>query len=763
MINRIKIILLLLTILLFIIPIEAQVQHGYVKTKGRIDNFGNTIAGKRLPGTTIKVDGRYIVSHESGNFSFPVSKNTFNVLSIRKNNYILYDREQLRGYKYSSNPLIFVLEKPEDHHDDKLIAQQKISRTLRKQLAQRENEIERLKEEGRVSRQEYQRLYNELYNDDRKNQQMVEAMAEKYASLDFDQLDDANRKIKTLILNGELKKADSLINAKGNIEARIASLWTLKEVNQKEERILKERENNLNKSKVIERQTLEDIAEDCLNKHNMYKLRYLLDSASYYIQLRADLDTMNFLWQYDVASFEEQHNTIMSEKMYKRALYIATIKKSENERLYEPYMAYTYTKLADIYRKQVRYSQSIEMLENAVPIFEHYSNLDSTYFINDLIVVYNSLAELWRLSLDYQKSEEMLLKIAPIIDKIPEEKTLNGIPILIQTYINWGLLFKDVKKDKECVSAMKEAIGLIESLMDGNIEKQSQLANCYSILADIYSAIKDMNESEKCRKYAIEIYKSLAAQDPFTYELALSKAYYSLAHLYVFEDVQRTNESEQLYRNSIRILENRAKKGAHINLLGLILLYNELEYLYRNMGNIDGIAKEYSSIISFLGHMSDEYSIEDYKNNLPIYYIKLANLYIEKKQYRDSFIYYELALKIMEPLYEKNPKSCKQEIYELLVNLSYISLLTKQYLKAEKYSLKAIKIDSTNYMAYSNLAPSYLLQGKYNEAEKIYRQYNLVLRDEFLKDFKEFTEADVIPSRIKNDVKKIIYILTRSE
>ena len=66
-------------------------------------------------------------------------------------------------------------------------------------------------------------------------------------------------------------------------------------------------------------------------------------------------------------------------------------------------------------------------------------------------------------------------------------------------------------------------------------------------------------------------------------------------------------------------------------------------------------------------------------------------------------------------------------------------------------------------MAYSNLAPSYLLQGKYNEAEKIYRQYNLVLRDEFLKDFKEFTEADVIPSRIKNDVKKIIYILTHSE
>lgn len=111
-------------------------------------------------------------------------------------------------------------------------------------MTQRENEIERLKEEGRISRQEYQRLYNELYNDDRKNQQIVEAMAEKYASLDFDQLDDANRMIKTLILNGELQKADSLINTKGRIEARIASLETLKEVNQKEERTLKEREIN---------------------------------------------------------------------------------------------------------------------------------------------------------------------------------------------------------------------------------------------------------------------------------------------------------------------------------------------------------------------------------------------------------------------------------------------------------------------------------------------------------------------------------------
>lgn len=760
MINFIKFILFSLSLVLSLVSTKAQVQHGYVKTKGRIDNNGNTISGKRLPGTTIKLDGRNVVSHESGTFSFSVSKKTFNVLNVQKNNYILYDREQLRTYTYSSNPLIFVLEKPEEHNEDKLIAQQNISRTLRKQLAQRENEIERLKEEGRISRQEYQRLYNELYNDDRKNQQMVEAMAEKYASLDFDQLDDANRKIKTLILNGELQKADSLINAKGSIEDRIESFKVLKDVNQKEEAILKERENKLKKSLAVERQTLEDIAEDCLNKHNLYKLRYQLDSASYYIQLRADLDTMNILWQYDVASFEKQHNTIMSEKMYKRALYIVNIKKSENKKLYEPYMAWTYTELADLYRKELRYEQSMEMLEKAISIFEQYSELDSTYFIYDLIMSYNTLAEVLRLNIDYQKSEEVLLKMAPVMKQLPGEYPLKGISAFIQSYINWGLLFKAVKKNKECIMAMKEAIGLIKVLMDGNLKKQSQLAYCYSILADIYTEVQEKNESKKMQKCAIEIYKSLVEKYPFTYELSLSKAYYSLAQLYVCEDV---NESEELYRKSISVLENRAKKGAHINLLGLILIYYELEDLYRKMGNNEEIEKEYKSIISFLEYMSDANSIEDYKNNLHIYYIKLANLYIEKKQYRNSFINYELALKIMEPLYEKEPSSCKQEIYDLLVNLSYSSLLTKQYLNAEKYSLKAIKIDSANYIAYSNLAPSYLLQGKYNEAEEIYRQYKTVLKDAFLNDFKEFAESNAIPSKIKNNVEKIKKILMKNE
>ena len=314
----------------------AQTQQGYVKTKGRLGSNGQVIAGVRLTGATVRLKGQNVVSQASGTFSFVVSNKKYTVLDIQKKDYQLYDREQLRDYSYSSNPLILVLEKPEDRESDKLMAQQKISRTLRRQLQQREDELERLKEENKITQQEYQRVYNELYSDEKKNQELIESMAEKYASMDFDQMDEENRKIKTLILNGELQKADSIINSKGSLEDRIASYKAHKEANKQEEQELAEREERLQKSKAVENLTLNEIAEDCMNKHEMYKLRCMFDSAAYYIQMRAELDTLNWDWQFATAFYYQNQNAfVLSEKYYIRSLKMLKELVKSNPQAYE--------------------------------------------------------------------------------------------------------------------------------------------------------------------------------------------------------------------------------------------------------------------------------------------------------------------------------------------------------------------------------------------------------------------------------------------
>ena len=69
--------------------------------------------------------------------------------------------------------------------------------------------------------------------------------------------------------------------------------------------------------------------------------------------------------------------------------------------------------------------------------------------------------------------------------------------------------------------------------------------------------------------------------------------------------------------------------------------------------------------------------------------------------------------------------------------------------------MEALKVDSTQHMAYTKLAAALLFQGKVNEAEKLYRQYKSEFKDNYLDDFAEFERLGIIPKERKKDVERI--------
>ena len=83
----------------------------------------------------------------------------------------------------------------------------------------------------------------------------------------------------------------------------------------------------------------------------------------------------------------------------------------------------------------------------------------------------------------------------------------------------------------------------------------------------------------------------------------------------------------------------------------------------------------------------------------------------------------------------------------------------KQYAESEQLAREGLAVDSTRHIIFTNLAAALLFQGKYTEAEKIYRQYMDELKDGFLDDFRQFAEAGVIPKECEADVEKIKQIL----
>ena len=102
-----------------------------------------------------------------------------------------------------------------------------------------------------------------------------------------------------------------------------------------------------------------------------------------------------------------------------------------------------------------------------------------------------------------------------------------------------------------------------------------------------------------------------------------------------------------------------------------------------------------------------------------------------------------------------DPNRWKDFYARKLGSQSFYAIFTKRYKEAGQLAREGLAVDATMHWIASNLAASLLFQGKYAEAEKIYRQYKQELKEAFLDDFRQFAEAGVIPKECEADVEKI--------
>ena len=180
--KRIQTILLTAALLLTAgtVRITAQTQKGYVKTRGYLDRNGTVVKGTRLSGATVIVKGRStVLSGKDGGFSVAIPGTSYYLQSVHKQGYVLTDPEMLlKQYAYSSDPLVIVLETPEKQLRYKLDAMTRISATLQEQLTKSYAEIQTLKEQNKLSQEEYQQRMQEVILMQGNNQQLVTEMAE---------------------------------------------------------------------------------------------------------------------------------------------------------------------------------------------------------------------------------------------------------------------------------------------------------------------------------------------------------------------------------------------------------------------------------------------------------------------------------------------------------------------------------------------------------------------------------------------------------
>lgn len=278
-------------------------QKGVVKTRGRMVN-GKLVPGKGLPEAMVYLDNnrKMMSAGNNGFFSFIVSGNKYSVVKVEKKGYQLVDAQMCRNYQYSVNPLYLVMETPEQQQADQLAKERRLRRDLEKRIQQREDEIDALN----VSLDEKNRLLQDLKRQREDNEKIVKDLSQYYSTLDYDQLDAFQQQVSECLENGEIEKADSLLRSRGDMRSRIASLKAEQEAEAKEAEELAQRQKDLDVSIAGTRKNMEAIATDCYNFHLRFLQAQQYDSVSYYLNLRAELDTTNIKYLIESIDFEKE-------------------------------------------------------------------------------------------------------------------------------------------------------------------------------------------------------------------------------------------------------------------------------------------------------------------------------------------------------------------------------------------------------------------------------------------------------------------------
>lgn len=213
-----------LLLLLLSFAASAQIQNGYVRTAGTAKHKGVPLADVviRISGSSSSVQ-----SNKSGLFIMAISgvKNEgdgFHITSVRKSGYELLDKDALKSaFIYSKSvPIEIVLISTAELIKTRQQIEEQARKNATKRYDSRIKELKKQLDRQKITAQEYAEKIHLLEKQMESFEGLIAAMADHYARTDYDKLDSLNASINECIANGDLEKADSLIDTKGDVKKR---------------------------------------------------------------------------------------------------------------------------------------------------------------------------------------------------------------------------------------------------------------------------------------------------------------------------------------------------------------------------------------------------------------------------------------------------------------------------------------------------------------------------------------------------------------
>lgn len=597
----------------------AQTQQGYVKTRGHMVN-GKHVEGRRVSNATVQIEGHSaVLSGKDGTFSVPLTSKSFSLKEVRKKGYVLFDPDILyRTYSYSSNPLELVLEDSLQRETERRAIERKVRSSTYEELQRQREEIERLWEQNRITDEKYRELLQKHNADQDKNDTLIKDLVDWYMKTDFDHLNNQNRRIADALIDGRLHEADSLINSQGDPDKLEASLRRQQAAEAQKAEFLAQQQAELEMAVSATQKQLEDLAQNYYNRHTLCRRRYNLDSAAYWLERRALLDTNNTDAVWDYALFaHQQYNIAEAEKYY-------------------------------------------------LICYRAYTNQNNQF---KLTILQNNLVTLYRDKGDYgsciKYCMQSLNRSAKEFADNPQNNHCRAH--LAHSQLNLGNLYRDfyertsnLKFADSSEMYFKMALGHFERLSAREPDNRWDLALAQNDLGNIYMLKKDYINSEKYYNLALATYKKMDTSIEVNKD-GYAQTLFNLGDLNYNQ--QNYSSSEMYYKLAFEKFGQLYVNNHDTYRDKLILTYSNLLLMYaenRQLKNKAELMGKYRSLF-----IDDTTAIGLLQNDAIVSLYKIAINYAYQQEYSYSVCIIDEAIVLM-PLYA--------DLYELkgflLLNLN---------------------------------------------------------------------------------------------
>ena len=709
--------------------------------------------------------------------------------TVSKKGLMVFNQQAVDEWSARKEPLKLILCDANQFQKQKnnliSIGRNQAEKKYKKRLA----ELEKKNKAQQLTLDEYHAKLDSINRDRDNAEKHMEEYADMFARIDESEVDTLAQRAIELFNQGQLEEAIKLFE-QGNYLEKLDDALKVKTQAEK----LRQKADS---AEVLADKDIEEYKKSIQAQVSAYKMSNEWDKAAELLKGLADkLQTQDVIGDY--ARFSQNQNQFAeAETYYKIYIKKQLLLSKTNPQIYEPYLAICYNNLANLYYKSHRFGESEQMHKLSLEISKHLADTNPQTYEPNLAESYNNLAILYFGMQNIKESEQMYKLALEIYKGLAEKNRKVYEPVLMVIYNNFGALYNNIQRFDMAEQMYKSSWVICKRLVDTNSQiYEPDLANIYNNLALLYCDIHRFKESEQMHMSALEIRKRLAAANPQAYEPNLAESYNNLANLYF--STNRYYESEQMYKTALEIRKRLAAANPQAYEQGLTESYNNLANLYNITQHFKESELVYKMVLEKYKRLAEsnphiyvqkqaecefwiadvQLKLENYSEaiisleNALIFYKKevergafinyyseilyrLSQLYGLVKKYSIGYSFNKQNIPSLRTLYQSDKSNYIELLNGILVSQSFYSIFEKQYVEAENYSKEALKVDSTKHVVYGNLAAALLFQGKYQEAEKIYRQYKSELKEGFLSDFEEFSKAGVIPKNREEDVEKI--------